>query len=319
MRYLKGLATLVASLSTTWTTAALSVVGLGIAFAPAPAHAARCTLSGSGTYACSMVATTQSYKYNLGGSCTGGNTNRSVTYQVPEGTPPAGGWPVVFYYHGTNLASPPPADGPTTFGPADPANDAPGARHLAATLHELLDDPGNTGKKYAVVMPQAAVQLLVTRFWDTNLQIAYNLSSDYCFFPSLWSAIESGAYGPASQFNMDRRFAFGMSSGGYNTSRMAVSWNSDNVWKALAIHSASYANCIGTVCNVPATLPANHPPTKFFHGTQDTVVPIATMYAYYDKLIAQGRTAAVKTNGEGHNLTADMVGPGGIKAWFDQY
>lgn len=316
---LKKLAALAASISIPWTTSAISIAGIGAALAPMPAQAARCSLTAGGTYSCSMIATTQSYKYNLGGSCSGGNTTRSVTYQIPEGTPPAGGWPVVFYYHGTNLASPPPPNGPTTFGPADPANDGPGARHLASTLHELLDDPGGTGKKYAVVMPQAALQLLVTRFWDTNLPIAYNLTSDFCFLPSLWSSIGSGSYGSAAQYNMDRRFAFGMSSGGYNTSRMAASWNSGNVWKALAVHSASYAHCSGALCSIPATLPANHPPTKFYHGTADTVVPISTMYAYYDKLIAQNRVAAVQTNSEGHNLTDDVVGATGIKAWFDQY
>lgn len=315
----KRIAGFVASISISWTTAAVSLAGISSVLIPTPAQAARCSLTAGGTYACSMVATTQPYKYNLGGSCVGGTTTRSVTYQVPEGTAPAGGWPVVFYFHGTNLATPPPADGPTTFGPADPANDSPGARHLAAALHELLDDPGNTGKKYAVVMPQAALQLLVTRFWDSNLPVAYNLTSDFCFFPSLWSSIESGDYGAASQYNMDRRFAFGMSSGGYNTSRMAVSWNSDNVWKGLAIHSASYASCLGATCNIPATLPTNHPPTKFFHGTADTVVPISTMYPYYDKLIAQNRIAAVRTNAGGHNISADIVGNNGVKAWFDQY
>lgn len=100
---------------------------------------------------------------------------------------------------------------------------------------------------------------------------------------------------------------------------MAVSWNSNSVWKGLAIHSASYASCLGAVCNVPATLPSNHPPTKFYHGTADPVVPISTMYAYFDRLIAQNRIAVVRANDEGHNITANIVGSDGVKAWFDQY
>src|SRR3546814_3398940 len=79
---------------------------------------------------------------------------------------------------------------------------------------------------------RSALQLLVLRFWDTNLPTGYNVSSDKCFFPALWSSIEGGGYGAGSQYNMDRRYAYGMSSGGYNTSRMAVSWNGDKVWKA---------------------------------------------------------------------------------------
>ncbi len=305
-----------ASISVPWATAIAGLAGFGAAMAPMPAQAARCGLSADGTYSCSMIATTQSYKYNLLGSCTGGNTARPVMYQVPEGTPPEGGWPVVFFYHGLNPAAPPPPDGPTTFAPPDASSDL---RHLTASIHELLDDPNNTGKKYAVVLPKAALQLLVLRFWDTNLPTDYNLSSDKCFFPALWSSIEGGDYGAGSQYNMDRRYAYGMSSGGYNTSRMAVSWNGDKVWKALAIHSASYAHCSGSLCSVPATMPADHPPTKFYHASGDPVNPISTMYAYYDKLVAQGYVAEVKVNNEGHNLTADIVGPGGVKAWFDQY
>lgn len=312
----RGVAAISASISVPWTTAVAGLVGFGAAMAPMPAQAARCGLQADGTYSCSMVATTQSYKYNLLGSCTGGNTTRPVMYQVPEGTPPQGGWPVVFFYHGLNPAAAPPPDGPTTFAPPDASSDL---RHLTASIHELLDDPNNTGKKYAVVLPKAALQLVVLRFWDTNLPTGYNLSSDTCFLPALWSSIEGGDYGPSSQYNMDRRYAYGMSSGGYNTSRMAVSWNGNQVWKALAIHSASYANCLGPVCNVPATMPANHPPTKFYHASGDPVNPISTMYPYYDKLLAQGYVAEVKVNNEGHNLTADIVGPGGVKAWFDQY
>ena len=318
MKILKSLAALFASLSIPHALTIAGVVGVGSVALPTPAWADRCTLdSATGTYACSMIKTTQAAKTNLA-SCNGLPTSRAVSYQVPEGTPPAGGWPVAFYYNGLGLAQVPPPDGPVTFGPFDPNNDSSGARYLTATLHELLDDPGNTGKKYAVFFPSEA-NTLGTAFWETNIGTPYDATGDYCFLPAMWASIQSGGYGPASQHNMSRRFAFGMSSGGYNTSRMAVSWNSDNVWKALAIHSASYASCLGPVCTIPTDLPANHPPTKFWHGSADPVVPIATMYQYYNALIAQGHVAEVQVGDEGHSLSPDWVGPTGVKAWFDRF
>lgn len=319
MKILKSLAALIASLSLPHVLTVATVVGIGSVALPAPAWADRCVVNaGTGTYSCSMVKTTQAARTNLN-SCNGLPTSRAVLYQVPEGTPPAGGWPVVFYYNGINLASAPPPDGPTTYGPFDPNNDSAGARYLTATLHELLDDPAGTGKKYAVFFPAAATQALVTTFWESNIPLPYNATGDYCFLPAMWSSIETGGYGAASQYDMTRRFAFGMSSGGYNTSRMAVSWNGDNVWKALAIHSASYATCLGPLCNIPAQLPANHPPTKFYHGTSDPIVPISTMYPYYNELIAQGHIAELQIGDEGHSLSPDMVGATGIKAWFDRF
>lgn len=312
--------TAMASLSMICAPPVAGLVGLAAAIVPAPAQAARCTLGEGGGYACSMVTKTQSFRKNVLGGCYGPGGSRSVTYQVPEGTPPAGGWPVIFFYNGTMILVPTLPDGPTTLGPILPVDAQGGSGYLPEIFHEFLDDPAQSGKKYAVVYPQAATQLAIARFWDTNVPLLpYNLSSDYCFLPALWQSIESGDYGAADQFDMNRRFAFGMSSGGYNTSRMAVSWNGGSVWKALAIQSASYATCLGPVCVIPNSLPANHPPTKFYHGTADTTVPISTMYAYYDKLIAQNHMAAVQTNGGGHALTPDLLGPGGVKAWFDQY
>ena len=309
----RNAAAISASISVPWTTAIAGLAGFGAAMAPMPAQAARCGLSADGTYSCSMIATTQSYKYNLLGSCTGGNTTRPVMYQVPEGTPPEGGWPVVFFYHGLNPAAPPPPDGPTTFAPPDASSDL---RHLTASIHELLDDPNNTGKKYAVVLPKAALQLLVLRFWDTNLPTGYNVSSDKCFFPALWSSIEGGGYGAGSQYNMDRRYAYGMSSGGYNTSRMAVSF--PGKFKALAIQSGSYASCSGPLCVVPDTLPADHPPTTFIHGFIDTIVPWWSMDMYYDRLLHQGIETARYTEPLGNHEWFD-ASPGIILAWFNAH
>jgi predicted esterase len=91
---------------------------------------------------------------------------------------------------------------------------------------------------------------------------------------ALLGAMAGGDLGP---LDMDRLYAGGISSGGYMTSRMAVSY--PGTFRALAIQSASYATCAGSLCVIPA-LPADHPPTMFLHGEADPVVPIATMLPY---------------------------------------
>ncbi len=58
--------------------------------------------------------------------------------------------------------------------------------------------------------------------------------------------------------------------------------------RALIVQSGSYATCNGSTCTLPAQLPANHPPTLFLHGADDTIVPPATMQIYHDRLKAMG-------------------------------
>jgi acetyl esterase/lipase len=130
---------------------------------------------------------------------------------------------------------------------------------------------------------------------------------------------------------MDRRYAFGISSGGYNTSRMAVTfnakrkwyqscsgWCNQDTWKALAIIAASYATCTGPLCAVPS-LPGNHPPTKFWHGTGDIIVPLFTADAYADALEDDGVPVEFVVHGGGHELNSTMLGGSGVKEWFDRY
>jgi predicted esterase len=134
----------------------------------------------------------------------------------------------------------------------------------------------------------------------------------------LFGEVSGGSYGSASQYNMSKRYAFGISSGGYNSSRMAVTFNGSSNFKALGVVSASYATCSGSICSVP-TLPSNHPPTKFWHGTADTTVPISTMRTYYNKLVSQGIPTAKVEHSYGHQFTADDLGSTGVKAWFDAH
>jgi poly(3-hydroxybutyrate) depolymerase len=113
-----------------------------------------------------------------------------------------------------------------------------------------------------------------------------------------------------------RLYATGISSGGYMTSRMAVSYA--GMFRALAIASASYATCLGAVCSVPSVLPGDHPPTLFLHGTIDTIVPIETMRPYHERLEAQGIATDVDEDPTaGHQWLDDS--PERITAWFEAH
>ncbi|OGB21447.1 MAG: hypothetical protein A3I66_18130 [Burkholderiales bacterium RIFCSPLOWO2_02_FULL_57_36] len=281
---------------------AAAAVTAAVAHIP-EAAAARCSANAAGDWTCIHQTRDLTFvdKYGI-------SKKRQVRWQVPEGAPPAGGWPVAFFYHPTVPVGTNPFVVQATAGS--------GGIYIPKMFHELLDDPTGTGKKYAIVAPVSAAHF-GTNYWDTNVAFTYSGSEDYKFFPDLFGEIISGNFGPASQYNMNRRYAFGMSSGGFNTSRMAVTFNSGGEWKALGIIAASYATCSAS-CSVP-TLPANHPPTKFWHGTGDFTVPISTMRTYYNKLVAQGIPAEKLEHSGGHVFTADNVGATGVKAYFDRY
>ncbi|MRG90696.1 alpha/beta hydrolase family protein [Polyangium spumosum] len=225
---------------------------------------------------------------------------RDVLYQVPLGTPPAKGWPVVLLFQGS-LYGPPlmfegAADGPH------------GVYHLALTVKELLD------AGYAVLAPAAHAE--GTTFWDTNVppfSIAWSTAPDHAFMLSIFESISAGLFGP---LDASRMYATGISSGGYMTSRMAVSY--EGKFRALAIHSASYATCSGPLCTIPDSLPSDHPPTLFLHGEADLVVPIDTMKAYNTRLVTEGKeTRVVTAPGVGHDWLA--AGPEEVVAWFDAH
>jgi predicted esterase len=128
---------------------------------------------------------------------------------------------------------------------------------------------------------------------------------------AILSNLAAGSFGPCDG---TRLYATGLSSGGYMTSRMAVSY--PGRFKALAIQSASYATCGGAICTVPEMLPPNHPPTLFLHGQLDDVVPISTMFPYRDKLTSEGRRVdTVIDASAGHAWIA--AAPPAVRAWFD--
>lgn len=222
---------------------------------------------------------------------------RQVIYQTPLGTPPAGGWPVVLIYQGSFF----PLDNFTYY-----SNQPFGGYYEGKLVRTLLDNG------YAVIAPSAPADL----FWHTNipgLAQAYETSTDYDFLGNVFDAIASGHFGP---LNSQRQYATGISSGGYNSSRMAVSF--PGKFKALVIQSGSYATCSGPLCVVPDTLPADHPPTYFLHGFVDLTVPWWSMELYYDRLLQQGIETGLHTEPlGGHEWFA--ASPGKVLAWFNAH
>jgi dienelactone hydrolase len=223
-------------------------------------------------------------------------TIRQVIYQTPVGTPPAAGWPLVIVYQGSFF----PLDDFTYYG------NLPFGGFYEGKLIQALLDHG-----YAVIAPSAPADL----FWQTNLPglaDAYELSTDYAFITNLLQAIRDGYFGP---LDPDRQYATGISSGGYNSSRMAVSFPGE--FKALAIQAGSYATCSGPFC-VVSELPDDHPPTTFLHGFVDLTVPWWSMDLYYDRLLYQGIETTRYTNPQGgHEWFA--ASPQHILAWFDAH
>jgi poly(3-hydroxybutyrate) depolymerase len=162
---------------------------------------------------------------------------------------------------------------------------------------------------YAVIAPNALDD--GATYWQTNIP-PYATSWDGCaddeLVDAMLAAMADGSFGA---LDPARRYAMGMSSGGYMTSRMAVSYA--GTFRALAIASASYATC-GQFCSVPA-LPADHPPTLFLHGADDTLVPVAQMVKYRDAL---GAKASSEIDGDaGHAWLA--IGRTAIPAFFDAH
>lgn len=218
---------------------------------------------------------------------------RDVYWQTPTTAAPAAGFPAVVVYQGS------------FFGPAttwtDVASDTPFGGYHQARLQAVLLDAG-----FVVIAPFAAAGLA----WQTNSGLPWSATSDQPFIDDLLQAVRDGTFGPV---DTTRLYATGISSGGYMTSRMAVSY--PGVFRALAIHSGSYATCAGAICQVPATLPADHPPTRFLHGRADVTVPLSTAEPYQAKLVMQGVSAdLIIDDAAGHEWLA--TSPEQILAWF---
>jgi pimeloyl-ACP methyl ester carboxylesterase len=186
--------------------------------------------------------------------------HREILWQIPAGKAPRNGWPVVLLSQGSWF--------PIEF--SRPKNLPFGGFNEVRVIRELLDNG------YAVVAPRATLNV----GWITNLpHPSYKLTSDYSVLAKTIEMISSGNFGP---LDAKKIFATGISSGGYNTSRLAITF--PGVFRALVIQSASYASCLGPVCVMPNQIPSNHPPTRFLHGARDIAVPVATAKAFYEIL-----------------------------------
>ena len=178
---------------------------------------------------------------------------------------------------------------------------------LTRTVAALLDDG------YVVIAPDAADD--GTTYWETNIPpyaSSWSGCPDDVLMQSLLASVSAGGFGP---IDGTRLYAMGISSGGFMTSRMAVSYQGK--FRALADHSGSYATCSAT-CTVPTPLPADHPPTLFLHGGQDAVVPLSAIQPYIDALTAEGHEAQLVTDADaGHQWLPE--GPQVIPAWFDSH
>jgi poly(3-hydroxyoctanoate) depolymerase len=295
----------------------LAVAGI---FSVSNAQAARCTVTSGGDVHCANNSSIQWYWCGLL------YTPRPVHWQVPEGTAPSGGWPVVYWFEGTSPNYENDYENPLWRSKLDVYGSLFGLINEAMTVRTLLDDVYGTGKKYAVLAPAPPQSTVFLQFWHTNIVFPYSISCDYSFFNTFFPKVDGGSYG---KINNSKRFASGVSSGGYNTSRMAITFNGGSKFRSLAIQSASYADCSGSACALPcagtATIPSNHPPTKFYHGVYDPIVPIFTMRCYYDLLISKGKVAAKLEFTDGgigglHGYsTYSYDSVNGVQAWFNAH
>lgn len=208
---------------------------------------------------------------------------RVVHVALPSRAAPAAGFPVVVMFQGSLFSA------ARTWSATQ--TDVAGAFWQTSTVQALLD------AGFAVVAPE--VRFFGVTFWDTNVpqwSAMWANAPDHRLVAALLAAIDRQDFGA---LDGSRLYATGISSGGYMTSRMALSY--PGRFRALAIHSASWATCGGPVCILPETLPADHPPTLFVHGENDLIVPIDTMRAYDTKLRDSNvETRTVTVSGAGH-------------------
>ena len=226
-----------------------------------------------------------------------GIAKRRVYFQQPQGTPPAGGWPVVLLFQGSFFSAELCFQGVM----GEPF----GAYYQGLTVKQLLE------AGFAVLAPQT--HLIGTTFWDTDIppwSIAWELAPDHKFMLAIFDAIADGTFGALNKL---RLYGAGISSGGYMTSRMAVSYRGR--FKALAIQSASYATCpVGPLC-VPPALPSDHPPTLLLAGLLDPIVPVWTIAAYNTRLLAEGhKTQLIVGDLATHEWLSES--PKAVVDWF---
>jgi len=243
-------------------------------------------------------------------------TGRTVYWQLPLGTAPAKGWPVVLAFQGSFARAELFWSG-NTEGILDRTF---GAYTQCEVVKTLLDGG------FAVLTPNAPEA--GDTFWETNIppfDLDWFPSSDHKLVMEMIAHLQAQTiFGPTDATHL---FATGISSGGYMTSRMAVSLAS--YFRAAVVESGAYMVCGGPACITPdcsgvnsthqsLPLPIDHPPTMFLHGLIDPVVPIDTMEAYHKKLLFQG-TPTGKTICDSCWHMWIPEAPNVVLPWFRKY
>jgi predicted esterase len=221
---------------------------------------------------------------------------RHVLWQLPAGIAPDAGWPAAVFFQGSFFG------GASMWSAAK--TDLFGAWYQTHVISRLLE------AGIAVLAPEAHVD--GTTYWDTNVppfSTDWDLAPDNAFVLATLQAVTQGTFGPIDPAHL---YAIGISSGGYMSSRMAVSYAGR--FRAIAVHSGSYCTCSGAVCIVPELDPT-HAPTLFLHGSADLVVPPFTMREYEGRLHDAGvETSVVIADGFGHEYIP--AAPEAIRDWF---
>jgi poly(3-hydroxyoctanoate) depolymerase len=250
-----------------------------------------------GVDACTITADAASCSTRPIVTITNGGDARRIYWNTPPGEAPSAGFPAVVLYQGSIY-------GPSlSWDVSLPISTQFGGYYQVALIARLL------GAGFTVIQPEAQGGLA----WNTNSSANYDASPDATFIPQLLDRMGDGTFGPIDTSHL---YATGISSGGYMTSRMAVSYAGR--FRALAIQSGSYATCLGPLCTIPPTLPVDHPPTLLLHGDADTIVPISTAKAYYDALVTAGIEAEfVNDPAAGHQWLASA--PNDVTNWFSTH
>jgi len=221
---------------------------------------------------------------------------RAVHFKAPTGAPPDAGWPVVIAYQGSFHS----AGDMWSAKKGDPF----GGWNQTHLLKALVD------AGFLVLTPEAHVS--GSTYWDTNVppwDVDWGDAPDNGFVKNILRSLGGGKFRPA---DLGRVYATGISSGGYMTSRMALSY--EGQFRALAIESASFATCGGALCDVPDQKPS-HPPTLFLHGEKDEIVPLSTMRDYQKKLQAVGVETDQQVDPDAGHQWLDEA-PQRVPAWF---
>jgi dienelactone hydrolase len=225
---------------------------------------------------------------------------REVHWQIPLGEPPAGGWPAVILFQGSLSTA-------ELFWVVLEL-DTFGYYNQGLVTKTLLDSG------FAVLTPEAHAGGFTA--WDTNIppmSLLWEIAEDHQLMLDIFEGIEAGTFG---ELDAGRLYASGISSGGYMTSRMDLEYRER--FRALAVHSASFATCAGPLCVLPEDLSDEHLPTLFLHGDDDPIVPVWTMELYRDALLELGvEVDTVIEPGTGHAWIDDS--PTAIVEWFQAH